>query len=81
MALEITGALERGELGVHARGGLEPDGLADLPHARRIALGVERLPDHVEDPPLALVQLLLLRGVGLGGDAAGLAGLVHRRPP
>ena len=50
---EVTLVLERGEMGVHRGAGRQADGLADLPHARRVAaaahLGVDEL-EHLALP-------------------------------
>ena len=52
VAAQVALALERGQLVRHAAGRGQPDELADLPHGRRVAAGLHRLPDGVQDEAL-----------------------------
>ena len=65
------GLLEVGEVGMHRRGRRQPDGLADVPHGRRIAVLARVLLDEVEDLLLALRQVLAdVHPIGLLGQIA-----------
>ena len=53
VAVEIALVLEGGEMGVHGGRRREPDGLADLPDARRVAALADLGVDELQDLPLA----------------------------
>ena len=53
VAAEVALVLQRREVGVHGRGRRQADGLADLAHARRIALLARLGVDELEHLPLA----------------------------
>ena len=61
VAAQVALALERRELVLDARRAGEPDGLADLAHARRVAARLDRRPDRVEHEPLARRQAVRAR--------------------
>lgn len=58
IAPEVAGELELVELVGHARQRGEPDGVADLAHARRVAAARDRTLDHLEDGDLLRAQTL-----------------------
>ena len=60
--LQQTGALEVREVCVHGRGRCEADGLADLPHRRRVAVLVDVVDEEVPDLLLSSRQHLRLQG-------------------
>jgi hypothetical protein len=47
-------ALQRHQLMGHGGGAGQADGLADLPHARRVAPALDGIPDHLDDAALPL---------------------------
>ncbi len=49
VATQIPLALEHGQMGMDGRGGGQPDGFADLPHRRRVALLPQAVADELED--------------------------------
>ena len=66
VASQLARTLEVGQVRVHGRGGGEADGLADVPHRRRIP-EVRRIAfDEVEDLLLALGQVHAINSLMIG---------------
>src|SRR5262245_4695690 len=83
IALDHAEALELGEVRVDRRGGMQPDGLADLADRRRIAVLLQVTTDVVEDLPLSLRQVLdevhLPSSVSRSMDGTRCGGRTHVR--
>src|SRR5690606_26824756 len=81
VAAQVSAQFELVELVGDAGQRLEPDRVADLAHARRIAVAGDRALDHLEDRHLLLAEALAPAGLRLLAAAGRGAGLAHRGAP